>query len=252
MLVLTSGSASQSSTTSQVRITTNYKIEEATDEVEAEIRAKMTKALAAEGFVESGKTIDNYIQSSQRVGPSVADDLKTAATIAVLIAVVCMALYILLRFRDIAFSIGTFIAVAHDAIMVIILYSLLYKIMPFSMEIDQSFIAAILTVVGYSINDKVVIFDRIREIRNMYPKRNITDTINEALNSTLGRTINTSLSTMIVILCIFILGGDTIRSFTFAIFIGIIIGTYSSVFVATPIAWTIFKKEHDKKAVEEK
>lgn len=120
------------------------------------------------------------------------------------------------------------------------------------MEIDQSFIAAVLTVVGYSINDKVVIFDRIREIRNMYPKRNITDTINEALNSTLGRTINTSLSTMIVILCIFILGGDTIRSFTFAIFIGIIIGTYSSVFVATPIAWTIFKKEHDKKAVEEK
>ncbi|MBK5722949.1 protein translocase subunit SecDF [Dysgonomonas sp. Marseille-P4677] len=252
VLVLTSGSASQSSTTSQVRITTNYKIEEATDEVEAEIRTKMTKALAAEGFIENGKTIDNYVQSSQRVGPSVADDLKTAATIAVLIAVVCMALYILLRFRDIAFSVGTFIAVAHDAVMVIILYSLLYKIMPFSMEIDQSFIAAVLTVVGYSINDKVVIFDRIREIRNMYPKRNITDTINEALNSTLGRTINTSLSTLIVILCIFILGGDTIRSFTFAIFIGIIIGTYSSVFVATPIAWTIFKKEHAKKAVEAK
>lgn len=247
VLVLTSGSASQSSTTSQVRITTNYKIEEATDEVEAEIRTKMTNALAAQGFIEKGTTIDNYIQSSQRVGPSVADDLKSAATIAVLIAVVCMALYILLRFRDVAFSIGTFIAVAHDAIMVIILYSLLYKIMPFSMEIDQSFIAAILTVVGYSINDKVVIFDRIREIRNTYPKRNITETINEALNSTLGRTINTSLSTLIVILCIFLLGGDTIRSFTFAIFIGIIIGTYSSVFVATPIAWTIFKKEAAKK-----
>ncbi len=247
VLVLTSGSASQSSTTSQVRITTNYKIEEATDEVEAEIRTKMTNALAAQGFIEKGTTIDNYIQSSQRVGPSVADDLKSAATIAVLIAVVCMALYILLRFRDVAFSIGTFIAVAHDAIMVIILYSLLYKIMPFSMEIDQSFIAAILTVVGYSINDKVVIFDRIREIRNTYPKRNITETINEALNSTLGRTINTSLSTLIVILCIFLLGGDTIRSFTFAIFIGIIIGTYSSVFVATPIAWTIFKKEASKK-----
>lgn len=250
VLVLTSGSASQSSTTSQVRITTNYKVEEATDQVEAEIRGKMTEALSKGGFIERGKTIDDYVQSSQRVGPSVADDLKTSATIAVLIAVVCMALYILLRFRDIAFSVGTFIAVAHDAIMVIILYSLLYKIMPFSMEIDQSFIAAILTVVGYSINDKVVIFDRIREIRNMYPKRNITDTINEALNSTLGRTINTSLSTMIVILCIFILGGDTIRSFTFAILIGIIIGTYSSVFVATPIAWNIFKKEDHKKAEE--
>ena len=250
VLVLTSGSASQSSTTSQVRITTNYKIEEATDEVEDEIRAKMTHALTAAGFLTDGKTIDDFVQSSQRVGPSVADDLKTAATIAVLIAVVCMALYILLRFRDIAFSLGTLIAVAHDAVMVIFLYSLLYKIMPFSMEIDQSFIAAVLTVVGYSINDKVVIFDRIREIRNMYPKRNITETINEALNSTLGRTLNTSISTMLVVFCIFLLGGDTIRSFTFAIFIGIVIGTYSSVFVATPIAWGIFKKEGQKKEAQ--
>ncbi len=247
VLVLTSGSASQSSTTSQVRITTNYKVEEATDAVEAEIRAKMTSALAAKGFLPAGTTIDNYILSSQRVGPSVADDLKSAATIAVLIAIVCMALYILLRFRDIAFSLGTLIAVAHDAIMVIILYSLLYKIMPFSMEIDQSFIAAVLTVVGYSINDKVVIFDRIREIKNMYPKRNITETINEALNSTLGRTLNTSISSMLVVFCIFLLGGDTIRSFTFAIFIGIFIGTYSSVFVATPIAWFIFKREKKNK-----
>lgn len=253
VLVLTSGSASQSSSTSQVRITTNYKVEEATDAVEEEIRAKMTNALKE--YLAPDTTIDNYIQSSQRVGPSVADDLKTAATIAVLIAVVCMAIYILIRFRDIAFSAGTFVAVAHDAILVIFLYSLLYKIMPFSMEIDQSFIAAVLTVVGYSINDKVVIFDRIREIKNMYPKRNITETINEALNSTLGRTMNTSLSSMLVVFCIFLLGGDTIRSFTFAIFIGIIIGTYSSVFVATPIAWTILKKEQikrDKKVVEAK
>ncbi|MBD8390261.1 protein translocase subunit SecDF [Dysgonomonas sp. BGC7] len=247
VLVLTSGSASQSSTSSQVRVTTNYKVEEATDAVEAEIRSKMTTALAAKGFIPAGKTIDDYILSSQRVGPSVADDLKTAATVAVLIAIVFMALYILLRFRDIAFSVGTLIAVMHDAIMVIILYSLLYKIMPFSMEIDQSFIAAVLTVVGYSINDKVVIFDRIREIKNIYPKRDITETINEALNSTLGRTLNTSISSMLVVFCIFLLGGDTIRSFTFAIFIGIFIGTYSSVFVATPIAWGIFKKEHSKK-----
>lgn len=252
VLVLSSGSASQASSTSQVRITTNYKIEHATDEVEAEIRSKMTHALTAGGFLTDGKTIDDYIQSSQRVGPSVADDLKTAATIAVLIAVVCMALYILLRFRDVAFSLGTLIAVAHDAVMVIFLYSILYKIMPFfSMEIDQSFIAAVLTVVGYSINDKVVIFDRIREIRNMYPKRNITETINEALNSTLGRTLNTSISTMLVVLCIFLLGGDSIRSFTFAIFIGVVIGTYSSVFVATPIAWAIFKREAKNKKLEE-
>ncbi|MFV0538454.1 MAG: protein translocase subunit SecDF [Dysgonomonas sp.] len=260
VLVLTSGSASQSASTSQVRITTNYKIEEATDSVENEIRAKMALSLAANNITPKGatdkETIDSfntkYVQSSQRVGPSVADDLKTAATIAVLIAIAFMALYILLRFRDIAFSVGTLIAVAHDAVMVIILYSLLYKIMPFSMEVDQSFIAAVLTVVGYSINDKVVIFDRIREIRNMYPKRDITETINEALNSTLGRTLNTAISSMLVVFCIFLLGGDTIRSFTFAIFIGIFIGTYSSVFVATPIAWTIFKKEHSKKAVEVK
>lgn len=252
VLVLTSGSATQSSTTSQVRVTTNYKVEEATDAVETEIRAKMTSALKE--YLAPNTTIDNYIQSSQRVGPSVADDLKTAATIAVVIAVICMAVYILIRFRNIAFSAGTFFAVAHDAVLVIFLYSLLYKIMPFSMEIDQSFIAAILTVVGYSINDKVVIFDRIREIRNMYPKRNITETINEALNSTLGRTMNTSLSSMLVVFCIFLLGGDTIRSFTFAIFIGIIIGTYSSVFVATPIAWAIFKKEEKNKdtAIEAK
>jgi SecD/SecF fusion protein len=245
VLVLTSGSASQAATTTQVRITTNYKVEEATDAVEEEIRAKMTDAL--KDFLTPGTTIDNYIQSSQRVGPSVADDLKTAATVAVLLAVICMAIYILIRFRDIAFSAGTFVAVAHDAVLVIFLYSLLYKIMPFSMEIDQSFIAAVLTVVGYSINDKVVIFDRIREIRRTYPKRDITETINEALNSTLGRTMNTSLSSMLVVLCIFLLGGDTIRSFTFAIFIGIVIGTYSSVFVATPIAWGILKKEQKKR-----
>jgi SecD/SecF fusion protein len=198
-------------------------------------------------YLTPGTAIDDYIQSSQRVGPSVADDLKTAATVAVLLAVICMAIYILIRFRDIAFSAGTFVAVAHDAVLVIFLYSLLYKIMPFSMEIDQSFIAAVLTVVGYSINDKVVIFDRIREIRRIYPKRDITETINEALNSTLGRTVNTSLSSMLVVFCIFLLGGDTIRSFTFAIFIGIIIGTYSSLFVATPIAWGILKKELKKR-----
>lgn len=244
--VLTSGSASQSTTSSQVRITTNYKVEDPSDAIETEIKSKMTTAL--KDYIAPGTTIDTYIQSSQRVGPSVADDLKTSASIAVVLSVLCMAAYILLRFRDIAFSIGTFVAVAHDAAMVIFLYSLLYKIMPFSMEIDQAFIAAVLTVVGYSINDKVVIFDRIRELRGLYPKRNVTESINEALNSTLGRTMNTSLSSMLVVFCIFLLGGDTIRSFTFAIFIGIVIGTYSSIFVATPVAWTMLKKKQDKLA----
>ncbi|NDV97501.1 protein translocase subunit SecDF [Dysgonomonas sp. 521] len=253
VLVLTSGSASQASTSSQVRITTNYKVEETGDEVEAEIRAKMTKAL--QGDLAPGTTIDKYIISSQLVGPSVAEDLQKSASIAVVFAILCMGLYILIRFRDVAFSVGTLVAVAHDAIVVVLLYSILYKIMPFSMEIDQSFIAAILTVVGYSINDKVVIFDRIREIRTIYPKRNITDTINEALNSTLGRTVNTAMSTLLGVFIIFLLGGDTIRSFTFAIFIGIIIGTYSSLFVATPVAWSMLNKKQlkkDIKAVEAK
>ncbi len=244
VLVLTSGSASQASTSSQVRITTNYKVEETGDDVEAEIRAKMTKALQSD--LTPGTTIDNYIISSQRVGPSVAEDLQQSASIAVIFAILCMGLYILIRFRDVAFSVGTLVAVAHDAIVVILLYSILYKIMPFSMEIDQSFIAAILTVVGYSINDKVVIFDRIREIRTTYPKRNVTETINEALNSTLGRTVNTAMSTLLGVFIIFLLGGDTIRSFTFAIFIGIIIGTYSSLFVATPVAWAMLKRKQDK------
>lgn len=239
--VLTSGSASATAESSQMRITTNYKIESSTDEVEAEIRTKMTNALKP--YLGEGKTVDSVIQSSQRVGPSVADDLKTAASIAVVLAIIAMALYILIRFRDIAFSAGTFIAVAHDAAIVIFFYSLCYKFMPFSMEIDQSFIAAILTVVGYSINDKVVIFDRIRELRTNFPKREITEVINEALNSTLGRTMNTSISSMLVVFCIFLLGGDTIRSFTFAIFLGIFIGTYSSLFIATPVAWLMLKKK---------
>lgn len=244
LIVLTTGAGSQTNVASQVRITTNYKVEDPSDAVENEIRAKLAKGLAQ--YIPAGKTIDDMIQSSQRVGPSIADDLKASASIAVLLAIVFMGLYILLRFRDVAFSVGTMVAVAHDALFVILIYSLLYKIMPFSMEIDQSFIAAILTVIGYSINDKVVIFDRIREIRTMYPKRNITETINEALNSTLGRTVNTGLSSMLVILIIFLLGGDTIRSFTFAILIGLIIGTYSSLFIATPIAWKMLSKKQVK------
>lgn len=242
--VLTSGSASQSSSTSQVRITTNYMVENSSDEAEAEIRAKMTKAL--QPYIASGTTIDDYIQSSQRVGPSIAEDLQKSATIAVILAIICMGLYILFRFRDVAFSVGTLVAVAHDALLVILLYSIFYKIMPFSMEVDQSFIAAILTVIGYSINDKVVIFDRIRENRLLYPKRGATETFNDSLNSTLGRTINTSVSTLLGVFIIFLLGGDTIRSFTFAIFIGIIIGTYSSLFVASPVAWAMLKRKESK------
>lgn len=253
LIVLTSGSASQSSNTSQVRITTNYKVENASDETETEIKTKMINALSAKGLVPAGTSVEDftqkYVQSSQRVGPSIAEDLQKSASIAVVLAIICMGLYILIRFRDVAFSVGTLVAVAHDAILVILLYSIFYKIMPFSMEIDQSFIAAILTVVGYSINDKVVIFDRIRENRLLYPKRGSTEIFNDSLNSTLGRTVNTAMSTLLGVFIIFLLGGDTIRSFTFAIFIGIIIGTYSSLFVATPVAWMMLKKKEVKKGI---
>lgn len=236
--VITIGSSNQ------VRITTNYKVEEDGDNVEQEIREKFNAALTQ--YMTTGADIDSYIQSSQKVGPSIADDLKTAAFTAVIIAIICMALYILLRFRDIAFSVGTLVAVAHDAIVVIVFYSFLYKIMPFSMEIDQTFIAAILTVVGYSINDKVVIFDRVRETRALYPQRETYSTINDALNSTLGRTVNTTLSSLLVVFCIFILGGDTIRSFSFAMLLGIFLGSYSSLFIATPIAYLMLKRKETK------
>jgi len=237
-------------TGNQVRITTNYKIEDQSENVEGEIKAKMNTALAK--YMKPGNNIDNYIQSSQKVGPSIADDLKTAAVGAVIAAIICMALYILIRFRDVAFSLGTLVAVAHDAVIVIFIYSFFYKIMPFSMEVDQTFIAAILTVVGYSINDKVVIFDRVREFRKLYPKRDIYTIMNESLNTTLTRTVNTTLSSLLVVFCIFLLGGDTIRSFTFAMFIGIALGSYSSLFIASPIAYQMLAKKEKKNKEDKK
>jgi len=237
--VITIGSSNQ------VRITTNYKVEEDGDAVEQEIRNKLNTALTS--YMAPGTNIDNYIQSSQKVGPSIADDLKTAAVTAVIFAIISMGLYILIRFRDVAFSVGTLVAVAHDALVVIFFYSFLYKFMPFSMEIDQTFIAAILTVVGYSINDKVVIFDRVRETRLLYPQRDNYTTINDALNSTLARTVSTTVSTLLVVFIIFILGGDTIRSFSFAMLLGVLVGAYSSVFIATPIAYLMLNRGKKEK-----
>lgn len=229
----------------QVRVSTNYKIEDASDNVETEIRDKMNTALKS--YIAPDKSINDYIQSSQKVGPSVADDMKTAAIGAVALAILCMGLYILLRFRDMAFSLGTIVAVAHDAAILIFAYSFFHKIMPFSLEIDQTFIAAVLTVVGFSIHDKVVIFDRVRERRHEFPQRSIAQNINDSLNTTLTRTVSTSFSTILVLLCIFVLGGDSIRSFAFAMLLGIILGTYSSVFIATPVAYEILHKKEGKK-----
>ena len=243
----------QIGTADQVRVSTNYKIDSNDPSVDQEIEQKLydgVKSLLPDGTTVSQFT-DSYIQSSQKVGPSMADDIKNAAILAVIFAMICMAAYILLRFSDISFSIGAFASVATTTLCIISFYTLLWKILPFSMEVDQTFIAAILTIIGYSINDTVVVFDRIRETIALYPKRDRYQVINEALNSTLCRTLNTSLTTLVVVLCIFILGGATIRSFTFAILLGIIVGTYSTLFVATPIAYELPKKKINKRAAAE-
>ena len=239
-------------TPDQVRVSTNYKIDDADPAVDQEIESLLFEGVKP--LLPEGTTLDQftttYIQSSQKVGPSMADDIKNSAIMAVIFAMFCMAAYILLRFRDWSFSVGAFASVAVTTLCIISFYTLLWKVLPFSMEVDQTFIAAILTIIGYSINDTVVVFYRIRETIGLYPKRDRYQVINDALNSTLSRTFNTSLTTLVVVLCIFILGGSTIRSFTFAILLGIIVGTYSTLFVATPIAYEIQKRKINKKAAE--
>ena len=243
----------QIGTADQVRVSTNYKIDDNDPTVDQEIENKLFEGVKS--LLPEGTTLDEFtttfIQSSQKVGPSMADDIKNSAILAVIFAMICMAAYILLRFRDVSFSVGAFASVATTTLCIISFYTLLWKVLPFSMEVDQTFIAAILTIIGYSINDTVVVFDRIRETIALYPKRDRYQVINDALNSTLCRTFNTSLTTLVVVLCIFILGGSTIRSFTFAILLGIIIGTYSTLFVATPIAYELQKKKINKKAAAE-
>ncbi len=236
-------------TSNQVRITTNYMIEEEGQGVEEELRGYLAEGL--KDFMTPGKTIDDHIQSSTKVGPSIAEDMIRGAFLALFFALVGMGIYILFRFSGWGFTLGTVAALAVDAFAVIGLYSLLWKIMPFSMEMDQTFAAAILTVVGYSINDKVVVFDRVREYMRLYPKREIKQLFNDSMNATLARTINTGLSTIVVIICILFFGSDAVRSFVFALMIGVIVGTVTSLFVASPVAYGIMirkqKKEEEKK-----
>lgn len=240
-------------TPDQVRISTNYLIENQDPSIDQEIENRLYEGLKP--LLKEGTTASDfnslYVKSSQKVGPSMADDIKNAAFLAVVFSLICMAAYILLRFRDISFSIGAFASVTVTTLCIISFYTLLWKLLPFSMEVDQTFIAAILTIIGYSINDTVVVFDRIRETIQLYPKRERYQVINDALNSTLCRTFNTSLTTLVVVICIFILGGSTIRSFTFAILLGIVIGTYSTLFVATPIAYELQKHKFNKRAAKE-
>ena len=242
--VITIGSSNQ------VRISTNYKIEDANENIEQELIDLLGQGLQT--FITPGNTIDDHIQSSQKVGPSIAEDMVKNAFLALTIALICMGLYILARFRNWSFSVGTVAALGVDAFAVIGFYSLLWKVMPFSMEMDQTFVAAILTVVGYSINDKVVIFDRVREYMQLYPKRGLRELFNDSMNATLARTINTGLSTILVIICILFLGGDAVRSFVFAMLIGVVVGTVTSLFVAAPVAFRMMKDQHQKQLEEKK
>ena len=237
-----------------IRVSTNYRISEAGTEVDDEIEAMLYEAFVAGGQIDgSAISLDQFkdrdnrtggsIISSQKVGPSIAEDITHAAVVSVLLALVAIFIYILARFRNVAYSIGSIGALVIDTFLIIGIYSICYGWIGFSLEIDQTFIGAILTAIGYSINDKVVIFDRIREYFKLYPKRDHQRLFNESLNSTLARTINTSVSTLIVLLVIFIFGGDSIRSFAFAMILGVIIGTCSSLFIAAPVAYLIMGRK---------
>ncbi|MBQ8360343.1 MAG: protein translocase subunit SecDF [Bacteroidaceae bacterium] len=236
-----------------VRVSTNYRINENGANVDSEIEAFLYEALSEGNLLTEGTTLEVFIDrdnreggsiiSSQKVGPSIADDIKTSAIWSVILALIAIFLYILVRFRNVAYSVGSVVALVCDTTLIIGMYSLCYGWMPMSLEIDQTFIGAILTAIGYSINDKVVIFDRVREFNGLYPKRNKFQLFNDSLNTTLARTINTSFSTLVVLLCIFILGGDSIRSFAFAMILGVVFGTLSSLFIAAPIAYRVMSRK---------
>ena len=243
-----------------IRVSTNYMIESNSPTIDDEAETILYKSLKKAGLV-SQKNVESFknpdirqggsIISSTKVGPSVAKDITMGAIYSVIFALIAIFLYILLRFRNVAFSLGSTIALAFDALTVIGFYSLLWGIVPFSLEIDQTFIGAILTVVGYSINDKVVVFDRIRENMHLHPKGDVQQIFNASINETLTRTINTSTTTLLVLLCIFILGGDSIRSFSFAMILGVVFGTLSSIFIASPIAYLVLgRKIKEEPAVE--
>lgn len=244
-----------------VRVSTNFNIQDNSSEADAHIESLLYQAFVDGGMVDEAVSEEAFLDrdnrdggsivSSQKVGPAVASDILRGAVLSVLFAIVAIFVYILVRFRNVAYSVGSIVALTLDTVLVIGMFSLCYGWIGFSLEVDQTFIGAILTVIGYSINDKVVIFDRIREVFNNYPKRDRQRIFNDALNSTLARTINTSVSTFIVLLVIFILGGDSIRSFAFAMMLGVIIGTSSSLFIAAPTAYLVMGariKESDEES----
>ena len=241
-----------------VRISTNYRIEDDAQDIDAEIEMFLYEAFKGANLVSSNLTYEVFIDrdnheggsiiSSQKVGPSMASDILRGAIWSVILAWLAIFVYILIRFRNVAYSVGSVIALAVDVVLIMGTYSLLSGVLPFSMDVDQTFIGAILTAIGYSINDKVVIFDRIREFFGLYPKRDKSQLFNDSLNTTLARTINTSVSTLVVLLCIFFLGGESIRSFSFAMILGVVYGTCSSLFLAAPLAYRVMNKKDLKAA----
>lgn len=255
----TTGALSLGTDNKTIRISTNYKIESNNPSVDDEAETILYNALKKANLV-SQKSVEDFknpdirqggsIISSSKVGPSVAKDITNGAIISVVIALAAIFLYILVRFRNVAFSIGSTVALALDALVVIGLFSLLQGVLPFSLEVDQTFIGAILTVIGYSINDKVVVFDRIRENLRLHPKQDIQKVFNDSINQTLARTINTSLSTLIVLLCILFLGGKSIQPFAFAMTLGVVFGTLSSIFIASPIAYLVMGRKIKEEVAE--
>ena len=223
----------------QVKVTTSFMIESNETTTDLIVESKLSEGLSTTG-------LEYEIMSSQKVGPTIADDIKDAAVWSVFFSLLVIFLYILVRFRKWQFSLGAVVAVFHDVLIVLSIFSIFYGILPFSLEIDQAFIAAILTIIGYSLNDTVVVFDRVREYMNDNKKKGVHELINGALNSTLSRTINTSLTTFCVLLIIFIFGGEVIRGFMFALMVGVVVGTYSSLFVASPIMLDTIKKKEEK------
>lgn len=242
-----------------IRVSTNFNINDNSNEADAHIESLLYKAFVDGGMVDKNVSEEAFLDrdnreggsiiSSQKVGPSIAEDITYGAILSVAFAIIAIFIYILVRFRNVAYSVGSIVALTVDTVVVIGMFSLCYGWIGFSLEVDQTFIGAILTVIGYSINDKVVIFDRIRETFSLYPKRDRQRIFNDSLNSTLARTINTSVSTFIVLLVIFVLGGDSIRAFAFAMMLGVIVGTCSSLFIAAPTAYLVMGariKEEDE------
>ncbi|WP_455107240.1 protein translocase subunit SecDF [Porphyromonas sp.] len=235
----------------QIRVSTNYLIDDSSEAVEGQIKDKLYQGLKSFYKTQPSKAeFDGYIVSSQKVSASMSNDIKTQALIAVGLSLLFMAIYILIRFRNVAFSIGAFASVTVTTLMIIAIYVLLWKVLPFTMEVDQNFIAALLAIIGYAINDVVIVFDRIREEVGNHPQADRYEVINGALNSTLSRTLNTSFTTLLVMLMVFAFGGATMRSFTFAILLGVIFGTYCTLFVATPIAYSIAKRRREKATIK--